>query len=108
MSAEVDSEDVALAQACAAGDPAALATFEQRCLGAPLDRVLMRLGATSAEIDEVKQQLRLKLLVAEPDRKPRITEYSGRGALEAWVRVVAVRAFLDLRQRVKIGRASCR
>jgi hypothetical protein len=37
----------------------------------------------------------------EVEEHARIAEYSGRGALEAWVHVVAVRAFLDLRQREK-------
>ncbi len=95
-------DDIALAAKCADGDRAALEQFEQRCLGGMLDRSLMRLGASPTEVDDVKQQLRLKLLVAEPNKRPRITEYSGRGALEGWVRVIAVRAFLDLRKRERL------
>jgi RNA polymerase sigma-70 factor (ECF subfamily) len=47
-------------------------------------------------VDEVRQQLRHKLLVAEPGERPRIADYAGRGPLQAWVRVAATRAALDL------------
>jgi RNA polymerase sigma-70 factor (ECF subfamily) len=98
---EIDTHALALAKECADGVPHALEEFEQRCMGGALDRVLMRLGAAPAEVDELKQRVRLKLLVAEPDRRARITDYTGRGPLEGWVRVIAVRELLDLRKREK-------
>jgi RNA polymerase sigma-70 factor (ECF subfamily) len=79
-------EDLYLACACEAGDAAALAAFERRHRDDA--RVVLRIDASPAFLDEVQQQLRLHLFVRQP---PKIAEYSGRGALAAWVRVVALR-----------------
>src|SRR5262249_3528612 len=46
--------------------------------------------------DEVRQRLRERLLVASGDGPPRIGQYSGRGALGAWVRVAALRVASNL------------
>ncbi|HWE27728.1 MAG TPA: sigma-70 family RNA polymerase sigma factor, partial [Polyangia bacterium] len=47
-------------------------------------------------VDEVRQQLRHKLLLApRPGERPRIADYAGRGPLQAWVRVAATRAAID-------------
>jgi RNA polymerase sigma-70 factor (ECF subfamily) len=86
--------DLWLARACATGDPAALAAFEQNYL-APLTGVLARSGLDADQIDEVKQELRRKLLVSDAE-PPRIAEYSGRADLRTWVRTAAIRAGIDL------------
>jgi RNA polymerase sigma-70 factor (ECF subfamily) len=79
-------EDLYLACACLEHDAAALAAFER----AHADdlRVVLRVDPSPAFLDEVRQQLRLHLFVRE---SPKIAEYRGRGALSAWVRVVALR-----------------
>lgn len=85
--------DLFLARACLARAPHALAALDQR-----LDEVpafLSRLSPTPTEIDEVRQRLRERLLVGE---RPRLAEYSGRGALSSWLRVAAVRIFSNLRR----------
>lgn len=46
--------------------------------------------------DDVREQLSERLLVGRADRAPKLAEYSGRGPLENWVRVVAIRTALAL------------
>ncbi len=87
-----------LACACACQVPGAFRRFEQQYV-APLDQTLARLVRGRAELDEVKQRLRIRLLVAEDGRRPRIVEYAGRGRLGGLVQVVATRIALNLRRR---------
>lgn len=93
--ASLHAEDLTLACACAAGLDAALAAFEERYL-AQVKLFLGRMKPTPALVDEVKQALRVRLLVAPPGDVPRIAEYAGRGSLTSWVRVAAIRLALDL------------
>lgn len=90
--------DLALARACAEGDRAALAELEAR-LAAELAGALSRIGLTRAEIDEVGQIVRERLLVAQPNRPPKILDYAGLGPLIGWLRAVIVRAGIDLRRQ---------
>jgi RNA polymerase sigma-70 factor (ECF subfamily) len=89
--------DLWLVAACAAGDPRALAVFDERYLG-PLGGVLRASGLEPDQIDEVRQELRRKLLVADGEA-PRIADYSGRADLRTWIRTAAVRASIDLIRR---------
>lgn len=92
---DLDFAAIYLGCACIHGDPRALAAFEAAYL-AELPRTLARITHDAALIDEVKQQLRIKLFVGE---RPAITRYV-RGSLGAWLRVVASRLAIDLlRQR---------
>jgi RNA polymerase sigma-70 factor (ECF subfamily) len=84
------AEDLFLACACAGGDAGAIAAFEAAFF-ADADGALARVGTRGAAIDDVKQTLRSKLFVGEPGARPKIAEYSGRGDLKSWFRVVAVR-----------------
>jgi RNA polymerase sigma-70 factor, ECF subfamily len=93
----VHAADLWLATACAAGDPAALAAFDREFLG-PLDAQLAATSLTPDQIDDVKQELRKKLLVAE-DGPPRIADYSGRADLRIWLRTAATRTAIDLIRR---------
>jgi RNA polymerase sigma-70 factor (ECF subfamily) len=88
-------EDLDLARACAAGDPAAIATFEQRLIG-EIGAFLARVERNPAVVDEVRQLVRARLLVADGDAPPRIAEYTGAGRLASWVRVVALRTHANL------------
>jgi RNA polymerase sigma-70 factor, ECF subfamily len=87
----------ALAQACARGEPDALATLEK--LYWPRVRVVIeRVDARPAFVDDVLQQLRQKLLVADAARAPRIAEFAGTGPLVSWLRAAAVRTALNARR----------
>jgi len=90
----VHAADLWLAAACVCGDAAACAAFDARYL-APLDPVLAATGLAPHQIDDVKQELRKKLLVGDGDR-PRLADFSGRADLRTWVRTAAVRAGIDL------------
>jgi len=98
---EIDGSYLAqryIAGRCACGDSRAIAWFERDCI-ATLGPALGRIDPSPAFVDEIRQRVRAKLLVASDDRPPRIAEYAGRGPLGAWVRVVAVRAALAARRQ---------
>jgi RNA polymerase sigma-70 factor, ECF subfamily len=84
-----------LAIACALGDPAALAIFDEAYL-APLARTLRFMRPTASFVDEARQLVREQLFVSDPEGSGKIATYSGRGALANWVGVVAQRIALGL------------
>jgi RNA polymerase sigma-70 factor, ECF subfamily len=91
------AEDLYLACGCALGVPAAVAVLDD----VYLRQVKVFLGRTKSTpdfIDDALQALRMRLLVASAGATPKITEYSGRGALTSWLRVVAVRVAVDLQR----------
>lgn len=87
---ESELGDLALALAAARGNAAAVGEVERTVIDA-VPRSLARLRMDRAFIDEVKQELRHKLLVADGQRPARLLDYRGRGPLGAWARVVTVR-----------------
>lgn len=91
--------DVFVATAAEAGDRTASAWIYQRVRTiAPL---ATRGVIPPAELDELIQQVSVKLLLA--DGMPgRIASYAGRGPLDAWLRAVILRAALSMRR----GRSS--
>ncbi len=90
---QLHGADLYLACACAAGDSQALLAFERHVL----QKVPSRLGQlTGTTVDEVLQVLRQRLLLGRGDTPPRIADYSGRGPLLAWVRIIAVRILGEL------------
>ena len=98
LASDLHASDVYLALACARGDRAALLQFEAK-LVPEAARALLRLRIGSAEIDETLQRVREKLLVRTSE-EPLVASYSGRGALSAWVRAVAVREALSEKRKV--------
>lgn len=94
--------DVDVARACAAADPAAIAALEGRYFAAV--RVgLTRLGVADSAQNGVLEALRAELLGGGEGRAPRILEYSGRGSLAGWLRVVASRLALRLARPDRLG-----
>lgn len=87
--------DLYLAAACAEGEPEALRTFERHVMP-ETDAAIRSVNAEPAFVDEVRQRVRTRLLVAEPDRPPKIADYGGRGPLAGWLCVVALRVAIDL------------
>jgi RNA polymerase sigma-70 factor (ECF subfamily) len=87
----MQTDDLYLATACAAGDPGALRAFETS-YGPAIARTIASTSTPTAERADVGQIVRVRLLVAPANGgMPRIASYSGRGSLRAWVRVVATR-----------------
>ncbi len=93
------AEDVYLACACGAGNPAALLAFDRQFL-AEVPHFIARVDPSPTVAEEVKQALREHLLVATPAGPPRITEYAGRGSLGGWIRISAVRRLHRMRKRL--------
>jgi RNA polymerase sigma-70 factor (ECF subfamily) len=91
----LDLEDLFLACACAAGDRAGLQVLEQTVLS-QVPRWVARFDGLDA--DEIKQDLRQKLLLGEGAH---LRLYAGRGALDRWVRVAALRLAIDRRRAEK-------
>lgn len=92
---ELCGADVYLAVACAQGDPAAVAHFERDHVA----RIASWLGAHERDqvvIDEVRQRVRARALAARDGAPPRVADFSGRGPLGAWVRVIALREHASL------------
>ncbi|MDC3952909.1 sigma factor-like helix-turn-helix DNA-binding protein [Polyangium jinanense] len=92
--ARIRADDFYLACACAAGSPGAVAELERR-FGSVIDAVAARFAPSEDRRAELRQILRERLFVAGPGAEPRIAGYSGRGFLENWLRVAAVRAFVN-------------
>lgn len=80
-----------LACACLAGDPAALAALDQHFI-ARVDKAVEGVDPSRAFVDEVRQQVRERLLVGP---QPKLAEYSGLGSLQGWLRTVALRLALN-------------
>lgn len=90
--------DLYLACACDRGDARALAAFDRE-FAPVIDRAVASLGASPAEQVELRQVVRVRLLVARDGEGSRIAGFSGRGTLAAWVRVVATREAARLLRR---------
>src|SRR5262245_46217689 len=93
--AAIHAADLHLALACARGEPAAIAAFDQ-AHGSDLDIAIAGSPGLGVSKPEFRQLVRTRLFVGAPDRPARIASYSGRGTLRAWVRVTAARAVIDL------------
>src|SRR6185369_6423801 len=91
--------DLYLACACAHGDVNGFAAFDDHCLHR-LDGVLRRLGADADQTEELKQNLRSRVLVGSSGRAL-IIEFSGRGDLRGWVRTIAIREVLRAQHRAR-------
>jgi RNA polymerase sigma-70 factor (ECF subfamily) len=88
----IHATDLFLACACADGDPAAIAIFEERFLDRA-EHALRRLRIPSWAIDETKQVLRCRFfLPRDSGDRSAIEDYSGHGPLRSWVSAAAVNA----------------
>src|SRR5262249_10490364 len=93
--AKLRGDDLSLACALAAGNAAALRHFDERFLSrVPI--YLARLRADSQLVADTRQAIRERLFLSDGETGARIARYSGLGALDAWVRVVAVRVAINL------------
>src|SRR5687768_4623255 len=89
--------DLVLARACVSGDAAAIRYFD-RDMFVRVDRVLGRLGLSAADTDDVKQELRTKLLLGD---RAKLAQFHGTGPLAQWVASVAGREALGSLRKKK-------
>jgi RNA polymerase sigma-70 factor (ECF subfamily) len=88
--------DVELAAHALAGDHVALRALDRLLADiAPALRGIV----SDADIDDVVQELRVRMIVGSGDRRPALQAYAGKGPLRAWLRVALVRAGLDRRRK---------
>jgi RNA polymerase sigma-70 factor (ECF subfamily) len=95
--ASMRAGEVYLACALAHGDAAAVASFEAEFL-TEVGAFVAQIDRNPSFADEVRQQLREKLLVRSEEGPPKIAEFSGRGPLGGFLRVAAVRTALNLKR----------
>lgn len=89
--------DLYLACACAHEDPRALEAFEARYMS-QVPKFLAGVERSRVVIDEICQLVRERLFVAGEGREKKIREYSGRGSLTSWLRVVCLRVASNRRR----------
>jgi RNA polymerase sigma-70 factor, ECF subfamily len=85
--------DLFLVVATLQGQHRALEAFDERLRA--VCRVAARVEASPEFVDDVRQELRMKLLSGPA---PRLASYSGSGALSDWLRVAALRVGLNLKR----------
>jgi RNA polymerase sigma-70 factor, ECF subfamily len=102
--ARVRADHVHLAIACAAGDDHAIRRFEAEFLD-EIDATAARLRASADQVDQVRAHLRRILFVTEPGRPAAVSEFSGRGDLRSYLRVMAMRELVRVikRSRREVG-----
>ena len=86
--------DLYLACACLERNQAALVVFEEQYMAEAV-AAFRRLRFQPSAVDDLCQIVREKVLIGGRGRPPRLTEYSGRGSLGAWMRIVARRLGLN-------------
>lgn len=95
--APLDAGDLFLCCACVAAQPAALESFESQN-AAVAEAAIRRIDADADFVRDALQELWKRLLLGE---QAKVRSYSGRGPLQAWVRVAATRVALDRRRADK-------
>src|SRR5262249_43809206 len=96
--------DLYLACACSSGDPQAIAVFESLYFD-EVDAVATRLNRKGARADDLRHQIGERLFLGSAGAPPKVTSYSGDGDLRSWVRVVSMRAVLNLTRGGEKARA---
>ena len=99
----VHASDLLLAKRCSEGHAPSLARFDTEFLSL-VSVAGRKLKMSDMQCDELRQQVRLKLLVAsDKESTPKISNYAGSGALRSWVYATGLRTGLNELRRV--GRA---
>jgi RNA polymerase sigma-70 factor (ECF subfamily) len=90
--ATAPAADLVLAAACAAQEPTAHAAFD--AVLSEIDAAGLSTRSPRDLIDDVKQVIRVQLLVARDGKPPGIAGYRGKGPLRGWVRITATRELI--------------
>jgi RNA polymerase sigma-70 factor (ECF subfamily) len=96
----IHSADVYLVVGCMNGDPAAVEAFHRAHLQT-IGRAIRHLDQTGTLEDEIRQRVAEKLLVRKGDDLPRISLYTGRSPLKSWIKVIALRAAIDVKRQAR-------
>ena len=88
--------DLFLATAGVLGDPEALRAIDRLLVDVT---PALRGVVPDHDLEEIAQQLRVRLLVGNGHKPPSLATYAGKGPLRAWLRVALLRAGLDHRRK---------
>src|SRR5262245_645137 len=88
-------DELALAIAAGRGEPSAIAALEH-AHRAVIESSCRRFATPADTVDDLRQALRERLFVGT---RPKILDYAGQGLLDSWLRVTAIRLFLDRDKR---------
>ncbi|HEX8699752.1 MAG TPA: sigma-70 family RNA polymerase sigma factor [Myxococcaceae bacterium] len=99
---ELSLGELYLACGCLQGSRAAIELFDRHYL-AKLPAQLRNPNQSDALIEDVCQQVRMKLLLTTPESTPKIGDYRGKGRLMTWVRVTASRMAIKLQTGDKLA-----
>ena len=97
--------DLFLAWAAARGDQAAVRRLE-RYVVSDVEAAARRVDRDPTFVDEIRQRLRVHLLVPTESGGTRLDDYAGRGPLRGWVGVTAQRLALNLKREAQRGATS--
>lgn len=100
---ELHAADLFLATALCDSDARAVDAFERHVMNAVRPSVERTCKDDPTATDDAMQRTRVALLVANDGGAPKIAQYTGRGPLVGWVRVIAVREALQDRRKQKSG-----
>jgi RNA polymerase sigma-70 factor (ECF subfamily) len=95
---DVHSGDLYLVCACLARVSGAIEAFDTHYLS-KLAPILLRRGRDAAAAADVVQTVRVRFLVGESGRGPRLADYDGRGSLMTWLRVALIRTAISARRK---------
>lgn len=90
-----NAADLFLAAACARGSVSAIQIFEQEYIDKTA-HIVRRYRLSETQLTELTQRLRVHVLLRAGTNPPRINQYTGRGRLFDWFRVLALRTATDL------------
>jgi RNA polymerase sigma-70 factor (ECF subfamily) len=96
----VHAGDLLLAWACIRGDARAHVLFETR-FGPELVTMARGFATEGLESEDLLQAFRMKVLVGDGERSAKLAEYDGQGFLQNWVRVTALRSFIDMQRAAR-------
>lgn len=90
--------DLYLSVACARGDTRAIALVDEQYIATLVSALPCYIQRPAA--DDVLQLLRLRFLIGEDGRPPRIGDFDGTARLATWLRVAAIRIAISLHRKV--------
>lgn len=100
--AELRAEELYLACALAAGDGVAVRIAESELMPAAREAV-RKIDRTPGFVDDVIQDVRLRVMVGQRGAEPAIAQYRGTGPLASWIRIVARRIAIDRKRAATHG-----
>jgi RNA polymerase sigma-70 factor (ECF subfamily) len=86
--------DLYITAACLLGAPGGMESFKRQ-LEPQLRRFVASVERRDDAIGELVQELIVRLVIGADGEAPKLAEYSGRGPLRAWLRILAVRYALN-------------